>query len=726
MSPKDTTALATSATGGSFPDLLAFNDMTLPEAAVAYAEMSWRVIPLEPEGKRPHPEFRKGWTTNASNDPDTVRSWWTKCPDANIGICPEDSGIICLDLDNKPGKANGVETFERMLEGVGGPEAQTPNRGIHRLFLADPKARNRSPRDAGFDLLVSAKQFVAAPSVVPNERDGKLTKYMWTATNAPQPMPEVVREKIEEVSRKSHIDGQREPGDAGDCPGLGEPLPIPHGFEFDRDDRSRGMFFLSLQMWRYRGDVNPADILATIWQVPEFRAAAMERRGNEDRALDWIWKYSVFSASSNKVVIPFPTSPDFDPTDLPPLTAWEQSESYASSESARSVAERLLSSVSPLSNLMRVTPKPRFVVDGWFPRGLLTTLFGEDGCGKTTLMTSVATCLSVGRSVLGEPVEQPGNVWLLCAEDTWETLMDRQERVAESLGLTSAELALMDRNLTITNLMMEDVTMIRPDGSKGPFRDVLAEMIDIAGAPDMIVLDPISDLYASNENDRGKVAAFLRDLNMLAARADASVVLLGHPPKADGVKFSGSTAWSSKSRSRLWLKQDGTVVRLSQEKATIKERKAARTLVRLPPHGVLVDLDPAHVEVRERQQREATKREIVLALTVLAKRDITMSSNKRSDDHPSKLLRKEQIVDENVPESVIERAFRELLDADVLSASVPFDGKEERPKLVNSSRHHRRGVWFGAAYREEDFATGGDAGDDTAPTVDDTTGPFGW
>ena len=49
----------------------------------------------------------------------------------------------------------------------------------------------------------------------------------------------------------------------------------------------------------------------------------------------------------------------------------------------------------------------------------------------------------------------------------------------------------------------------------------------------------------------------------------------------------------------------------------------------------------------------------------------------------------------DVAESMLERAMTEMIDDDVLTASVKFDGKDGRPMLKDASRHKRSGLWFG-------------------------------
>jgi hypothetical protein len=70
---------------------------------------------------------------------------------------------------------------------------------------------------------------------------------------------------------------------------------------------------------------------------------------------------------------------------------------------------------------------------------------------------------------------------------------------------------------------------------------------------EFVILDNIARLYAGNENDRHQVSSFVTMLNYAASPTNAGLALLGHPAKAAGSEFSGSTAWEGAVRTRLFL-----------------------------------------------------------------------------------------------------------------------------------------------------------------------------
>jgi hypothetical protein len=71
--------------------------VTLKELALSYVARGWYVHPLMPRSKRP---LLKDWPNLASNAEATVTEWWTKWPDANIGIACGPSKLVVLDIDH--------------------------------------------------------------------------------------------------------------------------------------------------------------------------------------------------------------------------------------------------------------------------------------------------------------------------------------------------------------------------------------------------------------------------------------------------------------------------------------------------------------------------------------------------------------------------------------------------------------------------------------------------
>ena len=120
------------------------NDVANPllAAALAYARRDWMVFPLR-AGTKGRDE--NGHSTHllpnghigASGNPDLIRDWWTRWPNANIGLNLAASGLVALDPDlYKPDCQ-----WDAFLRGRDLPDTlvqRSPRGGMHYIFRADP------------------------------------------------------------------------------------------------------------------------------------------------------------------------------------------------------------------------------------------------------------------------------------------------------------------------------------------------------------------------------------------------------------------------------------------------------------------------------------------------------------------------------------------------------------------------------------------------------------
>lgn len=154
-------------------------------AALAYAACGWPVLPLEPRGKRPLgtlvPHGCKAATTAAA----TIREWWARHPDANVGVATGAAGgFDALDVDGDEGAASlaALERAHGRLPTT--PEALTGGGGRHLLFAHAEGLRNAVRFAPGLDVRTDGGYIVAPPSVHPSGR-----AYAWDVTLDPADVP---------------------------------------------------------------------------------------------------------------------------------------------------------------------------------------------------------------------------------------------------------------------------------------------------------------------------------------------------------------------------------------------------------------------------------------------------------------------------------------------------------------------------------------------------------
>lgn len=201
------------------------------------------------------------------------------------------------------------------------------------------------------------------------------------------------------------------------------------------------------------------------------------------------------------------------------------------------------------ADLATRTPPPReWVVPDWIPASHVTLLAGRGGIGKTLLAQQWATAIALGKSFL--TALEPRKVLMWAGEDDERELWHRQANICSYLEVPMADLA---TRFVLHSFAGIDITLASTAyGALIPTAglELLRAKVK-AEQPDLVILDNIARLYGGNENVRHDVTTFCAWVQ--SACAPAAVLLLGHPAKAVGSEFSGSTAWEGAVRSRLYL-----------------------------------------------------------------------------------------------------------------------------------------------------------------------------
>lgn len=153
----------------------------LRDAALGYAARGWQVFPLQTMGKKPMVKKADGGRgyLDATTDHAQITNWWSRWPEANIGLACAPSGMVALDVDGPAGVAS--------LQAHPGPVpvslATVTARGFHLLYSA-PEGRQARPSAAGVDgwtgLDVRSNGYVVMPpSVHPSGH-----RYRWDRATA--------------------------------------------------------------------------------------------------------------------------------------------------------------------------------------------------------------------------------------------------------------------------------------------------------------------------------------------------------------------------------------------------------------------------------------------------------------------------------------------------------------------------------------------------------------
>ena len=119
--------------------------------ALAYASIGWHVLPLHfivnggcsckkeaciSKGKHPIASLVNNGHEGATCDPDTIKRWFTKYPNANIGVNLAKSGLCAVDIDPRNGGHLTLEHLEDKHGAIFSDVMQfTGGGGEHRVFV---------------------------------------------------------------------------------------------------------------------------------------------------------------------------------------------------------------------------------------------------------------------------------------------------------------------------------------------------------------------------------------------------------------------------------------------------------------------------------------------------------------------------------------------------------------------------------------------------------------
>lgn len=176
--------------------------LSLIDAAEEYAKFGWFVYPVAEKAKIP---IIKDWPNQASIETVQIVSWWSRWPDANIGLSCGPSGIIAVDLDLKNGGPENwdeicgkLEYYDQTVTAISG------SGGKHLFFKCPAGIEIDNPNcliEFGIEIKSKGKGIVIAPSIHPNGN-----RYRWVEELDPfsSPMaifPSVILEYLKKYDK---------------------------------------------------------------------------------------------------------------------------------------------------------------------------------------------------------------------------------------------------------------------------------------------------------------------------------------------------------------------------------------------------------------------------------------------------------------------------------------------------------------------------------------------
>lgn len=153
----------------------------LLQAALKYAELGWFIFPLKERSKEP---LISDWPNKASCDPAQIKSWWSKWPNANIGLVCGKSGIVVVDVDDTDKWLEIQSILDRPEEASRTRTAKT-QRGFHTYYKANGVPIRCGRLYDGIDIKGEGGYVVLPPSIHPKGHE-----YYWCSEIEMKVIPE--------------------------------------------------------------------------------------------------------------------------------------------------------------------------------------------------------------------------------------------------------------------------------------------------------------------------------------------------------------------------------------------------------------------------------------------------------------------------------------------------------------------------------------------------------
>lgn len=459
--------------------------------AQAYAAMGWHVLPLEPRAKVPLGRLVPRGMHDATTDPEVIRGWWQRQPQAGVGIALAQSGLVAVDVDPRNG---GTDTFEQVQAAHGSLRSDvmafTGGGGEHHVFLVPHGAAISLPGTLGPGVDLKANGYIVVePSIHPS---GK--QYGWEASSSP--LDGVVPSPLPDWMRSLRVELQQPTVRAGEVPV--DPVQSRDAREalylLDADDHDtwvRAGMALHATRWGH-----PAYAMWCAWaqQSPKFDSTDQRKRwesfhtdgerGQMGITLAWVFAQAQAAGWKNPAAKVAPVKAA--PAPLLPIMNLDQLEQASAS----------------------ITWSVKHII----PADSVGVVFGGSGTFKSFLALDYALHVAHGMPWLGRKTRKAPVLFI--AAEGGSGLYKRVQAWHQARGLKRAGLPFYVLPVAVS--LLEQASAVVE----------AAQALGIS--PGVVVVDTMSQTFDGEENSANEVAAYLRELGTQFRALWQCVVMVIH------------------------------------------------------------------------------------------------------------------------------------------------------------------------------------------------------
>lgn len=241
-----------------------------------------------------------------------------------------------------------------------------------------------------------------------------------------------------------------------------------------------------------------------------------------------------------------------------------------------------------IRHILTNSPPPQDHVLPGLLAGTVGMLAGPGGVGKTMLELQVAAAVACGGPYCGGLFQgsaassltssAPGKVVMVVAEESGDLIWSRLHAVVATLAERQELPGFDDDAQRVMELWVENLVIYPLAGlSRVELLNRDLEPTERArqlraaceGAR-LVILDPIRQLHACDENDSGAMTALVQSLQVLASRTKAAVIFAHHTNRASAAMGQGDTAGAARGSTAL---TDGVRWQLNLSRPTRESAK---------------------------------------------------------------------------------------------------------------------------------------------------------
>lgn len=547
------------------------------ELAQHYVAQGWPVFPCRSHAEE-HVDQATGeiitlgektpFTPNgfkgATRFPRIIERWWSDWPDAAVGLpTGEKTGFFALDIDNKPGGANGFDWLAEM-EAEHGPLPDTarvtsPNGGLHIYFKYVVGTRNRGALGAGVDIRSEGGYVLAAGSTMANGRSYKWETNTREIADAPawlldlllpKSAPAHTQYSLSAATNNAYVDAavDRELADLAGAPmgtrnnalndaafSIGTIVGAGAISEAEArallQDVARGWgrdwsrCCKTIENGLKAGIQNPRHI-----PEPDFPAhdntrlvdiTRMIQRGLEKGRLR-----EQVAATNNDLTAQEDVSQNG--TDSP------EQEVAAPIEEAQPANDNTPPSSPIVATAFRwidpkTLPRREFAYGSHFIRKYVSVTVSPGGLGKTSSSIAEALAMVSGRALLGTKPPKRLRTWIFNAEDPRDEMERRIMAACIHYKLKPSDL---EGHLFLDSGREQELCVAIEDKKAGvriqqPIVEAVVEQIERNGI-DVMIVDPFVSTHGVNENDNGAIDKVAKLWAQIADYTNCSIDIVHH------------------------------------------------------------------------------------------------------------------------------------------------------------------------------------------------------